>query len=125
MDRRDQWHARVRNWWERADPSDVLVPVTVLPEVCYLLARRGGAGGEARFLRAVATGEFTLEPLEDVDVRRAGDLLEAYRDLPLGFVDASIVAMAERLGVTTILTTDRRHFGVIRPRHIEALRLEP
>lgn len=40
-------------------------------------------------------------------------------------VDASIVAIAERLDVTTILTTDRRHFGVIRPSHTEAFVLAP
>jgi hypothetical protein len=40
-------------------------------------------------------------------------------------VDASIIAMAERLGVTTILTTDHRHFAVVRPAHCERLRLVP
>ena len=49
----------------------------------------------------------------------------AYSDLPLGFVDASIVAMAERLAFDTVLTVDRRHFGVVRPRHVERLRVVP
>ena len=35
-------------------------------------------------------------------------------DTPIGFVDASIVAIAERLRVVTILTTDRRYFAIVR-----------
>jgi uncharacterized protein len=49
----------------------------------------------------------------------------SYRDLPLGTVDASIVAAAERLGITDVATVDRRHFGVVRPRHVDAFTLLP
>ena len=66
-----------------------------------------------------------MESLADADLARAADLMTAYADLPLGFVDASIIAMAERLGITTILTTDRRHFAVVRPAHCDRLRLVP
>jgi hypothetical protein len=66
-----------------------------------------------------------MEPLAGDDLPRAADLMLAYADLPLGFVDASIIAMAERLDITTILTTDRRHFGAVRPSHCERLRLVP
>jgi predicted nucleic acid-binding protein len=40
-------------------------------------------------------------------------------------VDASVVAAAERLAVTELATVDRRHFGVVRPRHAEAFVLLP
>lgn len=40
-------------------------------------------------------------------------------------VDASIVAVAERLDVRKIATLDRRHFSVVRPRHVDALELIP
>ena len=43
--------------------------------------------------------------------------------LALGGVDSSIVAAAERLRVTTIATLDRRHFGLIRPDHVQAFEL--
>ena len=49
----------------------------------------------------------------------------ALADLHLGTVDASVIALAERLGVTTIATLDWRHFTVVRPRHVEAFRLLP
>ena len=53
MDRSDAWHARVVAWWER-NRWPVIVPVTVLPEVTYLLQTRIGADAELAFVRAVA-----------------------------------------------------------------------
>ena len=45
------------------------------------------------------------------DLERAGELIAQYRDADLGLVDATIVAMAERLGVVGSYTLDRRDFG--------------
>jgi predicted nucleic acid-binding protein len=59
------------------------------------------------------------------DPLRIAELVAQYRDLPLGTVDGSIVAAAERLGITAVATVDRRHFGVIRPRHAPAFELLP
>lgn len=125
LDRDDAWHDRVREWW-RANREPVRVPVPVLPEVCHLVGTRLGSRAEAALIRAVADGEFDLEPLDaGDDVPRSADLMLTYLDAPLGFVDAAVVAMAERLGVVTLLTTDRRHFPLVRPRHIAAFRLVP
>lgn len=101
------------------------MPAPIVEETAYFFGDRQGARAEAGFLRAVARGEFILEALVPEDLERAADLIEAYADFPLGFVDASIVVIAERLGITSLLTTDRRHFGVIRPAHCERLRLLP
>jgi hypothetical protein len=49
----------------------------------------------------------------------------SYEGLPLGTTDASVVALAERLGLTDVATLDRRHFTVVRPRHLDALTLLP
>ena len=43
------------------------------------------------------------------------------RRLPARTVDASVVAASERLGITDVATLDRRHLGVVRPSHVEAL----
>lgn len=53
------------------------------------------------------------------------ELVERYADLHLGTTDASIIALAERLGVTEIATIDRRHFTAVRPRHVDAFTLLP
>ena len=63
--------------------------------------------------------------LELEDYARAIELVEKYADLPLSLVDASVVAIAERLEQDTIATLDRRHFSVIRPLHIDAFTLVP
>lgn len=101
------------------------MPVTVLPEVSYLLLTRIGPAAESAFLRSLVDGELETESLEHEDIARAADIVEAYADMPLGFVDASLVAIAERLEVRELLTTDRKHFGVIRPAHVQRLTLLP
>jgi predicted nucleic acid-binding protein len=40
-------------------------------------------------------------------------------------IDASVLAIAERLKLTDVATLDRRHFTILRPRHAEALNLLP
>ncbi|MGH9917869.1 MAG: type II toxin-antitoxin system VapC family toxin, partial [Nitrososphaerales archaeon] len=51
--------------------------------------------------------------------------VETYADLGLGTVDATVVAIAERLAVAQIATLDRRHFTVVRPAHVAAFELLP
>jgi predicted nucleic acid-binding protein len=44
------------------------------------------------------------------------ELVETYSGFPLGAVDASVFAVAERLGADAIATLDRRRFSVVRPK---------
>jgi predicted nucleic acid-binding protein len=102
-----------------------LVPGLVIAEVCFLLARDGGAAVEAQFLRAFRTGFLKVADLTAEDLDRCADLVEQYADLPLGGTDASIIALAERLQIVEIATLDNRHFRVVRPRHTSAFTLLP
>ena len=124
IDASDAWHARVKTWWTQAG-QHVVLPVTILGEVTYLLQTRIGAAAEEAFVQALADGEFVVEPIDDEDLSRIADVMHSYRDFPLGFVDASVIATAERLETRDVLTTDRRHFGVVRPRHAKSLTLLP
>jgi len=124
IDKSDAWHKRVVDWW-RKNREPVIVPVCVLPEVCHLLHARISQQAEAAFVRAIGDGEFAIEPLEADDLIRADILLAKYADLDLGFVDASVIATAERLDATEVLTTDRRHFSAVRPQHVGVFRLSP
>ncbi len=54
-----------------------------------------------------------------------GELVARYHDLPLGSVDASVLAGAERLGIVNIATLDHRHFRVVCPQHTKMLQLLP
>jgi predicted nucleic acid-binding protein len=60
-----------------------------------------------------------------VDVDRMVELVEKYADFPLGAVDASVIAIAERLGADAIATLDRRHFMVVRPNSSVSFALVP
>jgi predicted nucleic acid-binding protein len=65
-----------------------------------------------------------IHPTE-TDIERAAELESEYLDLDLGFVDASVIAICERLGETQVATLDRRHYSVVRPRHCSHLTLLP
>jgi uncharacterized protein len=106
-------------------PEILLVPITVLPEVDYMLTRRVGAHVSLAVLRSIADGALRLEGLSTDDFARSLQLIERYADSNIGFVDASIVAIAERLRIARILTLDRRHFGMVRPKHCPAFELVP
>lgn len=122
--RADAHHLRCVQAIRDAEPPR-LVPPTVVAETAYMLERDAGPTVEAQFLRLFASGYLKLATLENADLDRAADLVEQYADFPLGTTDASVVAVAERLGITTIATLDRRHFTAVRPRHIEAFTLVP
>lgn len=78
---------------------------------------------EAAFLRGLEG--FDIEAPLPQDWQGIAELVERYRDLPLGGTDASVIALADRLGTDLVITLDRRHFGAIRPRHQPAFRLLP
>jgi predicted nucleic acid-binding protein len=93
--------------------------------VCHLLHTRISAQAEQAFMRSVADGELIIEPVDVDDVIRASALMRESLDFPLGFVDATVIAVAERLGAREILTTDRRHFGAVRTERNRLVRLVP
>jgi hypothetical protein len=90
-----------------------------------MIARILGAEAEAQFLAQLADGDLLLEPVTAPDLRRMSDLVATYADLPLGVVDASVIATAEQLGANAIATLDRRHFTLVRPVHVAAFDLLP
>ena len=96
----------------------------MVTEVVYLLATRLGVGPEVRFLGDLAAGNLIVEPVAASDWMRIAELVAQYGNLPLGTVDASVTAAAERLGISGIATIDRRHFGVVKSK-IDTLHLLP
>lgn len=101
------------------------IPMLVVAEAAYFIERRLGVQLEVRFLGDLSAGNFVAEPVEPEDWLRIAELVWQYRDFPLGTVDASVIAAAERLEVTEIATLDRRHFRTVRPRHVDAFELVP
>jgi predicted nucleic acid-binding protein len=123
-DRSDPAHERCRELLE-SHPGPLITTELVLAETGWLLDRQLGPVAEAALYRSVADGEIVVEPLSRADWTRIAELTERYSDQHLGGVDAGLIAVAERLGLTTIATLDRRHFGVVRPNHAKVLTLIP
>ena len=113
---KDRNHSRVLEVAKTIDDALVL-PVTVLPEVSYLIGSRLGHRVMRQFLSGLVTENVTFETITITDLKRVTEILKEYADSRLDFVDATIVAIAERLDVTRILTLDRRDFTIIRPKH--------
>jgi predicted nucleic acid-binding protein len=103
----------------------IYVPQSVLAEVGYMLKRDLGSRGLAHFLRTLPETKYRIVSLELRDVLRTADLLDKYADARPDFVDLSIVAVAERMTITRILTLDRRDFDIIRPAHTDHFELLP
>jgi predicted nucleic acid-binding protein len=108
-----------------AGTDDLLLPSPVLVEVDYWLVKLGGPQVWVDFVADIAIGAYRLEHPSDADLVRAVELESIYEDLDLGFVDAAVIALCERLGESTVATLDRRHFSVVRPRHCDRLTLLP
>ena len=121
-DRDDAWHGRCVEYVAGVR-EPVLTTITAVPEAAYLIRDRLGRAAEHRLIRSIASRELHVEDLREPDWERAAELMLKYPEI--GFVDASIVAVAERLRLPSIATTDRRHFTPIRPRHRAAFELRP
>ena len=105
--------------------EDLVLPVCILVEVDYWVHKLLGPNVWQSFVDDVVDGAYRLEPLTPEDLGRAAELERGYPKLDLGLVDASVIAVCERLDETKVATLDRRHFSVVRPRHCESLRLLP
>ncbi len=105
--------------------EELVVPSPVLVEFDWIASTRINRGLFPAFLRDVLSGAYRVEDLESQDYLRVTELLEQYGDFDIGFVDAAVLAVVERLGEPKLATLDRRHFGVMKPRHVINLRLLP
>lgn len=124
IDAADPDHARCAALVTSAQ-EDLVVPALVLGELDYWCARRLTVDDWLTFVSEVAAGVYQIEPPTVEDLERCSELQDRYRDLSLGLVDASVVALAERLNEPKVATLDQRHFRVVRPRHVPALELWP
>lgn len=105
--------------------EDLVVPALVLAELDYWCHERLTSEVWLSFLDDVLEGAYRVEAPTGADLARCRELQDTYYDLRLGVVDASVVALVERLGENKVATLDRRHFAAVRPTHAPALRLLP
>jgi hypothetical protein len=124
LDRSDADHATCRRLIEEAE-EPLLIPAPVLVEVDYWIHARLHPGVLVALMDDVIAGAYQVEDLRAEDYTRIRELCDRYGDSDVGFVDAGVLAVVERLNEPKLATLDHRHFGLLRPRHVDALRLLP
>ena len=124
LDQSDQHHATVVEIITDFQ-GDLLLPTAVLVELTYLLQARLGHNRMRQFIGQFLKQSIHLIAITPIDLIRITQLLDQYADVRLDFVDAVIVAIAERLNIQNILTVDRRDFLIIRPQHCPHFMLLP
>jgi predicted nucleic acid-binding protein len=123
-DQADGYHETIKKYVS-SHRETWIVPAPVITETSIVILDRLGTDAELAFLQALAAKEMLVEQVSDPDLDRAIEILEQYRDAEFGMVDATTMAIAERLKIEVILTLDRRDFGIYRPKHCAAFRLVP
>lgn len=103
----------------------IILPLPAITEVAYLLLRDVGSEALADFIESLASTDLIIESPQPQDYHRAAEIIRQYADAHVDFVDTLIVAIAERLSITQVLTLDQRHFRLFRPRHCVAFELLP
>lgn len=122
VDRSEARHAdcvAVLEHWEGA----VVTTEAVLTETLYLV---GPAWAAQRIcLEFFLRGAFVLVPSSRQSLARVAALMEKYRDVPMDFADATLVALGEDLHTDQVFTLDRRGFSVFRLYGRQPFRLLP
>jgi uncharacterized protein len=113
LDASQRFHPDCATVLAESSPPFLLSPF-VLGELDYMLLRHIGRHAQRALLEEVARGAYQLEPFNRGDIARAHQVIERYRDLDVGLADASLVVLAERRGVTEVLSLDQRHFRAMR-----------
>lgn len=124
LDADDSEHDRCMSLLQESIEPLVVVSTTLV-EIDYWIRKRLTSEVWQSFVADIANGAYRLERCTVEDLERAAKLELQYEDMNLGLVDASVIAVCERLGETKVATLDRRHFSAVRPRHCAAMTLLP
>ena len=90
-----------------------------------MIGRDADIATVVKFLKGLPASRFEIIAATDQDIHRSARLIEQYADSKVDFVDASIIAIAERLNIQTVLTIDQRDFRMVRPLHCDSFILLP
>jgi hypothetical protein len=121
VDRTDRQHEDCLRAFE-AFAGNLVTSWPVVSEAFHLLPHPD----DREFLwKAILTRGIRVADLMFEDLTRMMFLMKRYSDQPMDLADASLVVLAERFMVRKVLTLDRRHFSVYRPRHTRCFELFP
>ena len=113
LDRNDRNHHQAAEWYRASTPALATTPL-ILAEVDHLAGSRAGFHAQAAFRQDVVAGAYEISWWSQA-TRESVEIADRYADLGVGLADASLVALAGRLGVVDIATFDERNFRAMRP----------
>ena len=122
LDRSERNHKRCAAFF-REFRGRLLTTEPVLTEAVYLLGPSFPRQRPA--LDFILAGGAELVPMMPALLKRCAHLMSKYSDVPMDYADATLVAVAETLGIRDILTLDRRGFSVYRYSSRGAFRIFP
>lgn len=122
---KDEWHSLVNEAIKVAERETIILPVPAVTEIAYLLLHDLGVVAASQFIERLSNTSLILESPTSGDYARSSEIRRKYNDANIDFVDVCLVAMAERLNITKILTIDRRHFSSFRPKHCDSFQIFP
>ncbi|MFM7212900.1 MAG: PIN domain-containing protein [Actinomycetota bacterium] len=120
--RREPTHPSVAEAVAQEQGPFVVSPY-VVAELDYLVSTRLGADAEQRVLAELATPAYVLASVDRDDLRACAELIS--RHAGIGVTDASMLVLADRLGIARVLTLHRRHFEAVRTPSGRALAIVP
>lgn len=124
IDETDEHSSRVRSAVETV-VEEIILPVPAITEVAYFVLHNLSPTALADFVDGLNEMNLTIEAPSAEDYTRSAEIIRKYDDANIDFVDACVFAMAGRLKIAKILTIDRRHFSIFKPKHCEAFELLP
>ena len=122
LDRSDQWHDACAGAMADLVPRCVTTEA-VITEACHLVGR--GRARAALVIEFLLAAEVPVLALDPGALRHAARLMDRYAKVPMDFADASLVVLADALGVNTAFSTDRRGFRAYRTGRGTPFRLLP
>ena len=111
LDSQDAWHIPCRTAFRQLRVP-LLTSEAVFTEVFHLTgANRAAMKAAWTFLRS---GTIVLGPIQDAELPQLRSLMLQYWDRPMDFADATLVHLANRESLSTILTVDQADFATYR-----------
>ena len=122
VDKSERRHAdcvAVLEGWNGA----IVTTEAVLTETLYLVGPRWQA--QKVCMEFLLRGAFVMVPASQASLARVAALMEKYRNVPMDYADATLVALGEELGTGQVFTLDRRGFSAYRLNQRKTFQLMP
>lgn len=110
LNSKDQHHEAMLRLFQQE--TRIYITASITAEIAYLLEKRVGQHATLSFIQFIQSGAVIVI-WDDTHLVRIAELVDTYKDLPLGYCDAAVITLAEEKG-GRVATADRRHFDVVK-----------